>query len=181
MTLKTDTRWIDDFRARFDPWWAGAEPLVQAHEYGKAFATYPWPTFTETPWTPFRRRLSRCRVALVTTGGLFRPGLDVAFDRDAPAGDTSFRAIPDTTDPQSLAIAHTHFPHGPAEADMNTIFPLDLLHQAVAEGEIGYTAPTHYSTMGYAVRADDLAMVTAPTIAALMREDGVDIAIVVPV
>lgn len=179
--VKSDASWIREFRARFEPWWAEAKPLLAAHDYAKAFGTYPWPTFTDTPWTPFRRRLARCRVALVTTGGLFRPSIDVAFDGKAAGGDTSFRAIPATTDPKSLAIAHTHFPHGPAEADINTIFPLDRLSEAAAEGVIGYVAPTHYSTMGYAVHADELAMVTAPMIAALMREEGVDVALLAPV
>ena len=46
---------------------------------------------------------------------------------------------------------------------------------------IGEVAPTHYSTMGYVVHADELALVTAPMIAALMREEGVDAALLVPV
>ena len=179
--LKSDPRWIAEFRAQFDPWWATAKPLIEAHELSKAFATYPWPTFTETPWTPLRRPLSQARVAIVTTGGLYRPGVDVSFDGDAVAGDASFRAIPASTDPATLAIAHAHFPHGPAEADMNTIFPLDLLREAAMAEVIGEVAPTHYSTMGYVVHADELAMVTAPMIAALMREEGVDVALLVPV
>lgn len=179
--VKSDTRWIAEFRARCDPWWADAQPLVAAHEYAKAFKTYPWPTFTETPWTPLARPLSACRVALVSTGGLYRPGIDVPFDGEALAGDTSFRVIPATTDPAALAIAHVHFPRELAQADMNTIFPLDLLHEAALDGVIGRVAPTHYSTMGYAIHADELAMVTAPMIAALMREEGVDAAVLVPV
>ena len=179
--LRSDTRWIADFRARIDPWWATARPLIEAHQLSQAFATYPWPTFTDTPWTPLRRPLSECRVALVTTGGLYRPGIDVGFDGDAAAGDASFRAIPASTDPATLAIAHAHYPHELAEADMNTVFPLELLREAAAAETIGEVAATHYSTMGYVVHADELAMVTAPTIAALMREEGVDVALLVPV
>jgi D-proline reductase (dithiol) PrdB len=181
VAVKSDARWIGEFRARFDSWWADAKEALAAGDEALAFARYPWPTFTETPWTPFRRRLSRCRVALVTTGGLFRPGIEVPFDRDALLGDPSFRVLPATADPESLSIAHRHFPHGPAEADMNTIFPLPLLHEAVRDGVIGYVAPTHYSTLGWVLHADELAMVTAPTLAALMLEEGVDIALLVPV
>lgn len=179
--LKSDTRWISEFRAQFDAWWPAARPLIEAHEYSKAFASYPWPAFADTPWTPLRRPLSDCRVALVTTGGLYRPGVDVPFDGDAVAGDPSFRTIPASTDPATLAIAHAHYPHGPAEADMNTVFPLELLREAAMAEVIGEVAPTHYSTMGYVVHADELAMVTAPMLAALMREDGVDVALLVPV
>jgi glycine/betaine/sarcosine/D-proline reductase family selenoprotein B len=179
--VKSDARWIADFRARFEPWWAGAQSQLAADEDATALATYPYPTFDEVPWTPFKRRLARCRVALVTTGGLFRPGIDVAFDGGSLIGDTSFRVIPSTAGPEDFAVAHRHFPRGPAEADINTIFPLALLRDAAEEGVIGYVAPTHYSTIGHVLHADELALVTAPTLAALMREEGVDVALLIPV
>jgi D-proline reductase (dithiol) PrdB len=181
VAVKSDARWIADFRARFDPWWASAQAQLATRDEASALGTYPWPTFSEAPWTPFRRRLSRCRVALVTTAGLFRPGVDVAFDGASLLGDASFRVIPATADAGEFAIAHRRFPPAPAEADINTIFPLALLRDAVAAGTIGYVAPTHYSTIGHVLPADELALVTAPTLAALMREEGVDVAIVVPV
>ena len=181
VAVKSDARWIADFRGRFDPWWASAQAQFATQDEATALATYPWPTFDEAPWTPFRRRLSRCRVSLVTTAGLFRPGVDVAFDGASLPGDASFRVIPATADAGEFAIAHRHFPAGFAEADINTIFPLALLRDAVEAGTIGYVAPTHYSTIGHVLQADDVALVTAPTLAALMREEGVDVAIVVPV
>ena len=181
VAVKSDARWITQFRARFDPWWASAQAQLATEDEATVLATYPWPTFAEAPWTPFRRRLSRCRVSLVTTAGLFRPGIDVAFDGTSLLGDASFRVIPATADASEFAIAHRRFPSGPAEADINTIFPLALLRDAVDAGTIGYVAPTHYSTIGHVLHADELALVTAPTLAALMREEGVDVAIVVPV
>ena len=181
VAIKSDARWIAEFRARFDSWWATAQALLTTEDEARAFATYPWPTFAEVPWTPFRRRLSRCRVAIVTTAGLFRPGIDVAFDGASLLGDPSFRVIPATADVGEFAVAHRHFPQGPSAADINTIFPLALLRDAVDAGTIGYVAPTHYSTIGHVLHADELAVVTAPTLAALMREEGVDVAIVVPV
>ncbi|MEK7362985.1 MAG: glycine/sarcosine/betaine reductase selenoprotein B family protein, partial [candidate division NC10 bacterium] len=116
-----------------------------------------------------------------TTGGLYRPGVDLPFDGDALEGDWGFRALPREVDLSGLAIAHPHFAHEAAEADMNTIFPLKRLGELEAAGLIGRLAPTHYSTMGYVTRAADLAAETAPAIAARMKAEGVEVALVIPV
>ncbi|MBI2217087.1 MAG: hypothetical protein HYU51_07305 [Candidatus Rokubacteria bacterium] len=181
MPVKSDASWIPGFHARFEPWWVEARPLVAQHQYAAAFRTYPWPTFADAPWTPLAKPLAESTVALVTTGGFYRRGVDVPFDAEGLEGDPSFRAIPHATDPATLAIAHAHYPHDVAEADVNTVFPIERLDDLAREGVIGGAARTHYSLMGYVVRADDLAMVTAPTIAALMLEERVDVALVVPV
>jgi D-proline reductase (dithiol) PrdB len=179
--VKSDPRWIAGFREQYGPWWAQAAPLIERHEYGAAFSHYPWPTFAEAPWTPLAKPLRGCRLAVLTTGGLFRPGVDSPFDERGGEGDWSWRAIPADVPIQSLAIAHPHFPHEAARADMNTIFPLDRLRDLQAEGVVGDLAPTHYSLMGYCTRAADLAETTAPEIARRMTADGVDAALLVPV
>ena len=173
--------WTAEFRARYAEWWPRAEPLLAAHDYSAAFKTYPWPTFADTPWTPVAKALGQSRIAVVTTGGLYRPGVDPPFDVGALGGDVSYRAIPRETAIATLAIAHPHFAHEMAEADMNTVFPLDRLEELRADGVIGDLAPTHFSTMGYAPRAADLAEETAPAIAARMRAEAVDAALLVPV
>jgi hypothetical protein len=155
--------------------------LIAEHQYGLAFKTYPWPTFREAPWAPAGKLVARSTVGVVTTGGLYRPGVDLPFDGDALEGDWGFRALPRDVDLSGLAIAHPHFSHEVAEADMNTIFPLQRLAELEAAGVIGRLAPTHYSTMGYVTRAADLAVETAPVIAARMKAEGVDVALVIPV
>jgi glycine/betaine/sarcosine/D-proline reductase family selenoprotein B len=178
---KSDTGWLAAFRARYDPWWAEAAPLVAAHDYAQAFKGYPWPAFAEAPWAPVRKPLAESRVAVVTTAGLYRPGLDQPFLGEAPEGDFGFRAIPGEVPLRSLAIAHAHFPHDVALADPNTIFPLDRLRELRDAGVIGDLAATHYSIMGYCTRAADLAEETAPAVAAGLRAEGVDATLVVPV
>jgi D-proline reductase (dithiol) PrdB len=173
--------WIAEFRARYADWWPAARPLLAAHEYAAAFKTYPWPSLPDTPWTPLTRPLSACRVAVVTTAGLYRPGLDAPFDTDALEGDPSMRALPVGTPRQHLAIAHPHFNHEVADADINTIYPIERLETLRAAGVIGALAPTHHSLMGFTTRAADLAEGTAPAIAASMRHEGVDVALVIPV
>ncbi len=179
--VRSDSRWFGEFRAKYAPWWAEAEALIAQHQFAQAFRTYPWPAFREAPWAPVGKPVARSAVAVVTTGGLYRPGADPAFDADALEGDWGYRALPRDVDLSDLAIAHPHFSHEAAEADMNTIFPLDRLAELEAAGVIGRLAPTHYSTMGYVTRADHLAAETAPAIASRMKAEGVDLALVVPV
>jgi len=179
--VKSDASWLSGFRTGYGPWWAEARPLIEAHQYAQAFKSYPWPTFSATPWTPVTKPLSQSRLAVVTTAGLYRPGIDGPFDGDGPEGDWSFRALPRHVDLKALAIAHAHFSHEVAEADMNTIFPLERLAEIEANGVIGAVASTHYSTMGYVTRAADLAEETAPAIAARMKAEAVDVALVIPV
>lgn len=180
-TIRSDARWIAEFRARYQAWWPAAKPLIAAHDFAAAFKTYPWPTFADAPWTPVAKPLAASTVAVVTTGGLYRPGMEPPFDADALEGDTGYRAIPCDQDLGKLAIAHAHFPHEPARADMNVIFPLERLVALVKARVIGAIASTHYSIMGYVPNAAELAARTAPAIAARMREEAVDVALLVPV
>ncbi|MEK6529772.1 MAG: glycine/sarcosine/betaine reductase selenoprotein B family protein [candidate division NC10 bacterium] len=179
--VRSDASWLAEFRSQYTAWWPEAQPLIAQHQYGPAFKTYPWPTFRDAPWTPLGKPVARSALAVVTTGGLYRPGVDLPFDGDALEGDWGFRALPREVDLSGLAIAHPHFAHEAAEADMNTIFPLRRLGELEAAGLIGRLAPTHYSTMGYVTRAADLAAETAPTIAARMKAEGVEVALVIPV
>lgn len=179
--MSVDRAWVREFRDRHAAWWAQAEPLIARHDYAAAFKTYPWPTFTESPWTPVSKPLARSRVALLTTGGLYRPGVDAPFNAAALDGDITYREIPRGTTIAGLAITHPHFAHEVALADKNTIFPLDRLEELQAAGAIGEVAPTHFSTMGYATRAGDLVEQTATAIAERMKHVGVDAALLVPV
>jgi D-proline reductase (dithiol) PrdB len=178
---RSDACWIPEFRARYVGWWPEAGPLIERHDYAAAFKSYPWATFAEAPWTPVRKPPAVSRVGVVSTGGLYRPGLDAPFVAEAPDGDPTYRVIPESVAIQRLGIAHQHFPHETAAADMNTIFPLDRLRELEADGVIGEVAPRHWSVMGYCPRAADLAEDAAPAIAAGLAADGVDLALVIPV
>jgi D-proline reductase (dithiol) PrdB len=178
---KADSGWIDEFRARYADWWPEAQPMIERHDYAAAFKTYPWPAFSTAPWTPVTKPLAASRVGVVTTGGLYRAGVDAPFDGGAPEGDWSFRSIPVNTPIQALAIAHEHFAHEVAEADMNTIFPLDRLRELQAARVIAGLTDVHFSIMGYCTRAADLAEGAAPAIAAALQAAGADVALVVPV
>jgi len=179
--MKSESGWIEEFRRGYDTWWPTARPFIERHEFSEAFRTYPWPTFTTSPWAPLAGPLADCRIAVVTTGGLYVRDADLPFDTTAPDGDVSYRALPADAAATELGIAHSHFPHESAEADLNIIYPLDRLRTLQAAGTIGGLARTHYSLMGYAPRAADLAETTGPAIAAALKHEGVDAVLVVPV
>jgi len=179
--MKTDSDWLEEFRTRYADWWPPARPLIEQHDYATAFKTYPWPVFTTAPWTPVTKALAESRIGVVTTGGLYRAGVDAPFATDAPDGDWSVRSIPSDVPIQTLAIAHAHFAREVAEADMNTIFPLDRLRELQAARVIAGLTDVHFSIMGYCTRAADLAEGAAPAIAAALQAAGADVALVVPV
>ena len=101
---KADSRWIDEFRARYADWWPEAQPMIERHDYATAFKTYAWPAFTTAPWTPVTKPLAASRVGVVTTGGLYRAGVDAPFDGGAPEGDWTFRSIAADVPIQTLAM-----------------------------------------------------------------------------
>ena len=158
---KSDARWIAGFRSKYAEWWPEARALLEGHQYVAAFKAYPWPSFDSSPWVPVLKPLDRSRLAVVTTGGLYRPGLDAPFESQALEGAWSYRALSRPVNLSRLAIAHLHFPHEVAQADMNAIFPLDRLTELEESGIIGDLAPTHYSMMGFCTRADEVAEKTA--------------------
>lgn len=112
------------------------------------------------PYTPFARTLAECRVALVSTAGIYRRG-------DAPlvaSGDNSYRVIPGDARAAELAYADEHYPHDCVDADLNCVFPVDRLHELAAEGFIAGTAASHFS-MGFTQELARIRTTTVPDLA----------------
>lgn len=133
------------------------------------------------PWAPLRRPLSESRLALVSSAGVYLPGVHEPFDAAHPQGDPSFREIPVDAPIASLAFAHDHYDHALAEEDANVVFPLDRLRALVDAGEIGSLAPLHYSFMGYVTRQLPLAADYGPEVATRLQAAEVDAALLVAV
>ena len=130
-------------------------------------------------WTPLRKPLAECQVALVTTAGLHRadqPSYDVLDD----AGDPSNREIPDDTPVAELRFSHTHYDITGVDQDPNVAFPIERLHELVAEGFVGRSSPLHFGLMGYVPNPAALRDETGPAAAAKLLALGTDIAIFTP-
>ena len=177
---KADVSWVQTFRGKYQEWFQGAKPLLEAHQGAAAFKTYPFVSFSQTPWSPLEIPLSKVCLAVVSTAGLFRKGMDVPF-ADTAEGDPRVIQLPSNTDAKSLDTAHAHIPQEPVRADANVALPLDHLRDLVKEKKIASLAPRFFSLVGYQTRADEVALEMAPKIAAAMAEDRVTLALIVPV
>jgi D-proline reductase (dithiol) PrdB len=144
------------------------------------------PTHAEIPWAPVRKPLSECKVALLTTAGISMK-TDAAFDMDyerknPTRGDSSFRKLRSDATSQDIDANHLHIDTGYIERDLNVALPLARLDALVAAGEVGASAQTHYSIMGFQGNdSSKLENESAPAIAeALIREE-VDLFLLAPV
>ncbi len=144
------------------------------------------PSHEPIPWTPLKKPLSESRVALVSTAGISSRGdvpFDMDFERQNPTrGDSSWRAIPASATSETIAVNHLHIDTGYIERDLNVALPLDRLRECVERSVVGDVAPTHYSIMGF--QGNDSSRLrdeSAPAIAAAMRNEGVDLALLAPV
>lgn len=177
---KADASWIPEFSAKYDAWVPHGLPLIRAHQYAEAFKTYPFPAFDQAPWTPLGSPLTAARLGVVTTAGVYRPGIDVPF-ADTEEGDPRVLEVPADAELRDLDVSHSHIPQEVARADMNVVLPLDHLRDLIRQRTLGGLAPRVFSIVGYRTRAHDVAQETATRIAAGMAEDGVSLALVVPV
>ena len=139
----------------------------------------------EIPFTPLRKPLRECTVALVSTAGIARID-DRPFDQEGERrnpwwGDPSFRKIPFGTTEKDIRVYHLHVDPKFGEQDLDVLLPMRRLEELAGEGVVGRPAPTHYSFMGYLLETTELEQNSAPAIAANMREEGVDAVVLVPV
>jgi hypothetical protein len=177
---KAEVSWIQGFREKWREWFPVARPLLEAHQAPAAFKIYPYVSFSQTPWSPLRVPFSDVCLAVVSTAGLYRKGIEAPF-ADTAEGDPRVIQLPSNIDPKSLDTAHTHIPQEPIRADVNVALPFDPLRDLVKEKKIGSLALRFFSFVGYQTRADKVALEMAPNIAAAMVEDKVTLALIVPV
>jgi len=116
------------------------------------------------------------KVALISTAGLQRRD-----DRPFGMGADDYRIIASDTPPSEIVMSHisTNYDRTGYQQDINVVFPLQRLKELVKEGEIGSVAQYHYSFMG---ATDPTAMeMRARELARIMRAEGVDAVLLVPV
>jgi D-proline reductase (dithiol) PrdB len=138
------------------------------------------------PWTPVVKPLAASKLALLSTAGLSMKGdvpFDMDFERKHPTrGDSSWRALRADATVDSIEANHLHIDTGYIERDLNVALPLERARELIAAGRLGALADTHYSTMGYQGNdTTELEQRSAPEIAARMRSEEVDLALLAPV
>src|SRR6516225_8636139 len=90
------------------------------------------------PYTPLRRDLKDCRIALVSTSGAYAEGMQPFTENDL-----TFRLIPTDTDTKKIHFVPGHFDTSKGAEDPNVMFPLDRLRELVSTNEFGKLADQH--------------------------------------
>ena len=133
---------------------------------------YAWAHFDDIPFTPLAKPVSDSTLVLITTMALYdRDASDVRQVASGSTVETPARLFGDDLYWDRTA---THL------EDRGAYFPIDALHELVRLGRVGalaerfHCAPTEYSQRR--TRQAD-----APEILKRCREDGADIALLVPI
>lgn len=135
-------------------------------------------------WTPFAKRLSEARIALLTSAGLYvrasQQSFDLEREQEHPEwGDPSWREIP--AGAENLGVAHLHINDSDLLADPEIALPMGLLATLAREGVIGGTVDEHVAVMGYQHRElRDWRDTTAPEVVAHLRSQGADALVLAP-
>jgi D-proline reductase (dithiol) PrdB len=116
------------------------------------------------PYTPFDRALGKSTIAIVTAAGVHLKDQE-AFNIADELGDLTYRVIGPETPSADLMVTHHHYDHADADADINVVFPLDVLRDLAEEGFIGGVAKKHVGYMGYTMQLKAMYEGTAPQIA----------------
>jgi D-proline reductase (dithiol) PrdB len=161
------------------PYMARTRAYYQALGYAEP---YRWAHFADVPFAPLRKPLKECRIGLVTTAALYDPargdqGPGAAYNAGAKFHRAYAHSIEGEPD---VRISHVTYDrtHTTAE-DPNSWFPLAQLKRADAEGRIGSVAPRFYGAPTTRTQRSTLER-DAPDILALMHDDKVDAAVLVP-
>lgn len=143
---------------------------------------YRWRKISPTPWSPATKPISECKLAIGSSAGFVLPGQE-PFDDNFKGGDPSFRWIPSDARVEDLIETHRSqsFDHSGLARDPNLGLPLDPLNALAKEGIIGSLNERHASFMGSITAPGRFVSKSAPAIAQSLVEDGVDIALLVPV
>jgi len=151
----------------------------QALGYG---APYEWAHYSEVPFRPLAKPLSRSRVTIITTAAPYQP------DKGDQGPGAPYNAAAkfytvysgDTAKDHDLRISHIAIDrkHTTAE-DPAAYFPLSELRQRAASGRIGSVAPRFHGAPTNRSHRVTLE-VDCPEIVARCKADGVDAAILVP-
>ncbi|RMF86778.1 MAG: hypothetical protein D6736_14345 [Nitrospinota bacterium] len=141
------------------------------------FPDYRWSVYDSSPWTPLTKPLRDCRVALISSGGVYHK-TQPPFNPEK--NDLTFREIPKAVDPAELLISHDHYDHTDAEKDINCIFPIERFRELEAEGIIGSLADPNYTFMGRIFKRTALREEMTPALIAKLKAQEVDVLFLVP-
>lgn len=107
------------------------------------FYPYQWIKNLTAPWTPFNKKLSECRVALVAAGGMSLKSQELY--QLMSTHDISYREIPGDAKAEDIVINSVYFKHDDTDKDLNNLFPIEILQEMARDGYIGNVSPVNFS------------------------------------
>jgi len=110
--------------------------------------SFEFSVFSGTPVTSLDKPLNKCKLALLTTGGLHLK-TDSTFDFSIKAGDSSYRMLPAYMEHRDIMVSHNWYDHKLINEDINCVFPINRMREYVDEDLIGSLSEEHYSFMGH--------------------------------
>jgi|TARA_B110000977_G_scaffold115838_1_gene149657 D-proline reductase (dithiol) PrdB len=151
---------------------------TQAQYAALNYPAYRWvENSAAPPWSPLKKPLNQCKVALICSGGIYKKG-QIAFHYE---DDTSFRIIESDTAKDDLRITHFAYDMTAARNDPNVVFPTQGLQALAIEGAIGELAKNAYTFMGGIYSSRKVSTQLAPELASRVLKDEVDVVVLVPV
>jgi D-proline reductase (dithiol) PrdB len=146
------------------------------------FGAYRWAHFADVPFAPLAKPLAQSRVALITTAAPFQPGVgDQGPGAKYNAAAKFYKVYSDSTETTpDLRISHVGYDRKHTTADdQRTWLPLAALQQAVKAGRIGSLTPRfHGAPTNRSQRVTTES--DAPELLKRCREDGAEVALLVP-
>jgi D-proline reductase (dithiol) PrdB len=153
-------------------------PRIRDNYARLGYTPYRWVVNDDSPpWAPLAKPLSKCRLGLAASGGIYVAG-QVAFHYK---DDTSFRDIPADVDSSALRATHFGYDLSGAWTDPNVVFPVDTLRRLAREGFVGSLASRFQSFMGGIYSTRRVTAELAPQLLRRLREEEVDAVLLVPV
>ncbi len=151
--------------------------IEQVRRIYAAEPPYQWSSYDSSPLAPVGKPLSRCRIALLSSSGIYRQDQPLFDD---VKNDLTWREIPTDVAIADLRISHFS-KNAKAVTDVNTVFPIQRLRELAAEGFIGELASPAFTFMGRIFTRTRLQKEMAPALLERLYALGVDAALLVPV
>lgn len=154
-----------------------AAAYYKAAGYDKS---YDWAHFDDVPFATLNKPLSECRVALASTSEVtYKSGS--APDSELVMMEGGVYSIPADTPVDNLhSPSQVHDIHATNLDDVNSFFPITRLQELARAGRIRDVAKNTYG-VGTSYSQQTTADVDGPEVLRRCREDGVDVALLVPV
>ena len=102
------------------------------------------------------------------------------YAQDPWWGDPGYRIIPRGTKTTDIRVYHLHINPAFAEEDLNCLLPLQRLDELAEAGLVADSALNHYSYMGYLIDPTEFLRTSVPAMIEKMREEAVDVVVLVP-